>query len=95
MPPVGFKCCWYEDSNIAWQRGAFAAGAWAFLTAQLAKRAGHPYLAAPLSRGACCGALVIAFSSGQTPACGKAVHKLCTPWAQHIGVPAPFPSTAP
>jgi hypothetical protein len=93
MRPGGFKCCWYEDSNIAGLREAAADAAYAFLTAQLAKRGGDPYLAAPFSRGACCGELV-AFSSSQNRACEKAVHKLCTAWAQHIGVSAPIPSTA-
>src|SRR5258708_6131683 len=105
MRPGGFKCCWYEDSNIAWQCGALAEGVYAFLTAQLANQGRHPYLAAPLWRGhSRVGAAFkerllrragLAFSSGQTLACEKAVHKLCTAWAQHIGVPARFPSTTP
>jgi hypothetical protein len=89
MRPGGFKCCWYEDSNIAGLREAVADAAYAFLTAQLAKRGVDPYLAAPFSRGCLLRRAGLPFSFGQTPACGKAVHKLCTPWAQHMGVPAP------
>jgi hypothetical protein len=74
MRPGGFKCCWYEDSNIAGLREAVADAAYAFLTAQLAKRGGDPYLAAPFSRGACCGALVLRSASARP----RPVGRLCT-----------------
>ena len=108
MRPGGFKCCWYEDSNIARQPGALAEVRTYFSRHSLRIGAAIPMLRlrfrgailewrcfqeAPLSKSACCGACP-AFSSDQTSACEKAVHKLCTAWAQHIGVPPPFPSTA-
>ena len=81
-----------------------AGGAQQFFTAPLANRRGRPYVVAPLARTVagfpperfCPDTAPVApprFSSSLTPACEKAVHKLCIAWAQHIGMPAPFPST--